>query len=268
MSNRTYSISRSKIGDILLLDVATSPKGEWDASRISSGLYKIVEQSGYTKVLVDMIGIKPMTSDVIGQIIMLIKLCNSHDLQLKLCGVVAENKLALDLVNLDQLVEMYERKNQGVVAFKSNAPHLVSVGPSNGSAESFVEQAKSGDAESQFRLAKCLEEGSGGTQDFKQALTWFKKAAVQEHADSRHSLGVAYAYGIGAPQNFETAFDWFRLAAKQGHADSQFWVALTMHHGLISEADTKNAARWYKEAAEQGHSEARDALAELRRVIN
>ena len=50
------------------------------------------------------------------------------------------------------------------------------------------EKAAQGDVSAQFRLAYCYFKGVGVTQDPKQAVYWYRKAAEQGHARAQKIL--------------------------------------------------------------------------------
>ena len=266
MENRTYTITQSTISGILLLDIAVAKTKDRDITPVmAERLFEIISRFDCRKILLDLRGIPFLTSDIIGQLIMLHQKCQASDRQLKLCGVSSQNRVSLNIVRFDTLVDVYEGKPQAIAAFKIDEHASAEVDVNGESADEFIKQAKAGDPEAQFRYGKCLETGRGVAPDFKAALNWFKKAADQGHAESEHAVGVAYAYGLGVPQDFAIAFDWYKRAADQGHADSQYWIGVSLHHGLIDKIDLPRALKWYKEAAEQGYEPAFQAIAELKR---
>ena len=65
------------------------------------------------------------------------------------------------------------------------------------------------------------ENGKGVTQDYKEALKWYPKAAEQGNAYGQNSLGIMYDSGHGVPKNHAEAVKWFSKAAEQGYADGQ-----------------------------------------------
>ena len=79
-------------------------------------------------------------------------------------------------------------------------------------------RAEAGDAEAQFNLGVMYAFGRGVTQDYAQAVSWFRKAADQGYAEAQYNLGFRYAIGQGVPQDDAEAVRWYRLAADQGFA--------------------------------------------------
>ena len=59
------------------------------------------------------------------------------------------------------------------------------------------------------------------TQDYSEAVKWFRKAADRSDALSQRDLGIAYYNGHGVPQDFAEAVKWYRRAAEQGNAQAQ-----------------------------------------------
>ena len=57
--------------------------------------------------------------------------------------------------------------------------------------------AKSGDARAQFNIGNMYNEGKGVTQDFKQAMKWYRLSAEQGYAMPQYNLGVMYDRGTG-----------------------------------------------------------------------
>jgi TPR repeat protein len=59
--------------------------------------------------------------------------------------------------------------------------------------------------------------GEGTPQDYKQALYWFTKAAVQGNDIAQLNLGMMSADGSGTPKNNVLAYVWWNIAAAQGN---------------------------------------------------
>jgi len=56
----------------------------------------------------------------------------------------------------------------------------------------------------------------GVTQDYPEAVRWFRKAASQGEAFAQSKLGIMYTKGLGVTQDYVQAHMWFNLAAAQG----------------------------------------------------
>jgi len=78
-------------------------------------------------------------------------------------------------------------------------------------------QAEKGDVEAQSDLGLMYAIGQGVSQDYTEALKWYRKAAEQGDALALYNLGVMYHEGHGVPQDDAEADKWFRKAAEQGY---------------------------------------------------
>ena len=61
------------------------------------------------------------------------------------------------------------------------------------------------------------DHGKGVVENDKQAIHWYRKAAVQNHAPAQSNLGVLYAKGEGVMQDFIVAHMWFNIASSSGY---------------------------------------------------
>ena len=84
------------------------------------------------------------------------------------------------------------------------------------------QEAKQGNAASQFNLGLMYYLGKGATKDYKQAEHWFRRAAEQGDVEAQSNLGGLYYKGQGVAQDYEQAKYWFQKAAAQGFAKAQY----------------------------------------------
>lgn len=80
----------------------------------------------------------------------------------------------------------------------------------------FLAGAEEGHIDSQFNLALMHENGIGVDKDMKEAIVWYRKAALQGSAAAQFNLGVLYENGRGTKVDFAEANEWYRRAAEQG----------------------------------------------------
>ena len=80
----------------------------------------------------------------------------------------------------------------------------------------WLEPAKQGLAQAQYRIGSLYESGLGVTRDFTEASKWYRRAARQGHVIAQHMVGLTYAYGLGVPRDVVTAHMWLDLAAANG----------------------------------------------------
>ncbi len=74
---------------------------------------------------------------------------------------------------------------QTVSSFLSSLTTIFAAAPSNSSEETSSKQTEIADAEAQFRLGRCYENGTGRPQDYQ-------KAADQGYAKAQNNLGGCY----------------------------------------------------------------------------
>ena len=144
--------------------------------------------------------------------------------------------------------------------------------------------AEQGDAMAQNNLGECYASGNGVPQDDEEAITWFRKAAEQEHvvetpvellhikhlqqlkdkatsgdAAAQYHLGFCYTYSWEI-LDIAKAAAWYQKAAAQGHAKAQFRLGECYSNGEGVPHDAAQAAAWFQKAAEQGHAAAENNL--------
>ena len=97
-------------------------------------------------------------------------------------------------------------------------------------------------------------------QNYKNAFTWYQRAALQGHPFAQCQLGLMYREGRGTTKDEKKAFDWFMKAAEnqQSCPRGKFYVARSYHFGNGVPVDYERAVKWYLTAANQG-----DAYAQL-----
>ena len=110
-------------------------------------------------------------------------------------------------------------------------------------------QALSGDHIAQNKLGIAYENGRAVTQDYTEALKWYKLAAEQGDADAQHNIGNMYRKVYGVKQDYSEAARWYKLAAEQGHAIAQYDLSFLYLFGQGVERDLIKAHMWYNLSA-------------------
>jgi len=116
--------------------------------------------------------------------------------------------------------------------------------------------AEDGDAQAQYILGLCYDEGRGVTKDPAEAVIWFQRAAEQGHVDAQYALGCHYNGENGLPKVPSEAAKWWEKAATQGHAGAQYCLGLSLFTGEGVAQNHLEAVRWWEKAAQQDHAEA------------
>ncbi|RLB71806.1 MAG: hypothetical protein DRH07_05860, partial [Deltaproteobacteria bacterium] len=102
------------------------------------------------------------------------------------------------------------------------------------------------------------------TQDNREAVKWYRKAAEQGDAKAQFNLGLMYVKGNGVTLDHVEAVKWYRKAAEQGVAKAQIKLALMYAKGDGVTQDYSMAHMFCDIAAANGYAKAekfRDLLA-------
>jgi len=110
--------------------------------------------------------------------------------------------------------------------------------------------------DSQYNLGVMYYKGEGVKADHHEGIEWFRKAAVQGHAQAQFLLGGFYDSGKDLPLDRAEAAKWYRKAAEQGHLQAQFNLGLMYINGEGVEKNRNKAVVWLKKAAYNGHRDA------------
>jgi hypothetical protein len=121
----------------------------------------------------------------------------------------------------------------------------------NTSVQSKIISAEQGNASAQNNLGGMYEFGDGVTQDYAEAVKWYRKAAEQGNANAHYNLGTMYESGDGVTQDYAEAVKWYRKGAEQGNASAQYRLGTMYINGMGVTQDDAEAVKWYTKAAEQ-----------------
>ena len=115
-------------------------------------------------------------------------------------------------------------------------------------------KAEAGDAKAQGLLgywyaSDQYDTGEGALEDDKEAVKWYRKAAMQGNARAQANFGGMYGTGRGVPQDYKEAIKWFRKAAEQGYALAQVALGSSYAKGGGVPKDYAVAYAWYSLAA-------------------
>lgn len=127
--------------------------------------------------------------------------------------------------------------------------------------------AEHGYPEAQNLMGILYSTGADGvTEDDKQALDWFQKAADQGFAKAEKNLGDMYFFGHGIDKDFAQALTWYGKAADQQFADAQFRLGFMYEKGLGVDPNNQTAIDQYTKAVRNGSVDAQRALDRLASV--
>ncbi len=123
-------------------------------------------------------------------------------------------------------------------------------------------------ADPYYYLGQMFEEGQGIQQNYREAASWYRKAAERGDISSAYSLGVLYHKALGVQQDYQKAAAWYRVAAEKGHADALYNLGVFLENGYLLRDgirlyDRKLAMKYFSLAAKRLHVEAKQKLKEL-----
>ncbi|WP_052444445.1 caspase family protein [Flammeovirga sp. OC4] len=105
----------------------------------------------------------------------------------------------------------------------------------------------------QWNLSYMYQKGQGVSQDYKEAVKWCRLSAEQGFSTAQTNLGSMYQFGQGVSQDYKEAVKWYRLSANQGVDNSQYMIGFMYKHGYGVLKDYNEAVKWYRLSAEQGY---------------
>ncbi len=79
--------------------------------------------------------------------------------------------------------------------------------------QTWLEQAKQGNAEAQAYVGEIYEKGLGLPADYKAAFIWYSRSAEQNNSRAQINLGYLYEKGLGVPRDMLKALNWYRRAS-------------------------------------------------------
>lgn len=130
--------------------------------------------------------------------------------------------------------------------------------------------AQKGDVLAQCLLGYYYYYGKEVTQDYKQAVYWYKKAALNGllgFAPAQCILGICYYEGKGVDKDLKKAAYCYKEAAEKGFHEAQKALGICYYHGEGVDKDLKQSAYWFKKAAEQGIEDSKELLEEVEEEI-
>lgn len=99
--------------------------------------------------------------------------------------------------------------------------------------------------------------------NYQLAINSWLPEARSGDADAQHNMGVLFERGQGVPQSLGEAANWYIMAARQGRVDSMVALANTQMQLNYRES----AVSWYQLAARWNNQEARSALSRLGETV-
>ena len=125
------------------------------------------------------------------------------------------------------------------IAFGQNAEELnkkskdfLSKGDSKNALLLFKQAAELGNAEAQYNLGYCYQEGIEVAKNDSIANIWLLKSAKQGWLNAQYKIAYSFAVGRGVMKDDRQAFYWALQCAKQGDPECMFNVVSCYQEGI------------------------------------
>jgi TPR repeat protein len=103
------------------------------------------------------------------------------------------------------------------------------------------------------RFAEELGRSYRAAGDYRQAMTWHRRAADIGYSAAQVSIGKMYRDGLGVPVDDAEALRWYRMAAEQGDSWAYVSLGIMARDGRGVPQEYAEALRWFTRAAEAGN---------------
>ena len=125
----------------------------------------------------------------------------------------------------------------------------------------YLVDATKGNAEAQYKLAECYDDGLGGLeQNQGEAFRWYEKSASQGYPNALYALAYHYQYGKIVEKDEKKALNLYIEAAKKGCIDACFCLAWIYKNGSIVDVDYDKAFHYASLAAAANDASAKGLL--------
>lgn len=136
-------------------------------------------------------------------------------------------------------------------------------GDFTGAVAKWREPAIAGDADAQFNLGQAYKLGRGVAVDLKQAEDWYRRAALQGHAQAQDNYGLLlYQNGKRAE-----AMPVLKASADRGEPRAQYVYGTELFNGELAPKDWVRAYAMMTRASAAGIPRASESLAQMDRYI-
>lgn len=114
-------------------------------------------------------------------------------------------------------------------------------------------------------LGMYYSENDANQQDLERAVSCFSAAASKDDADGQYFLGICFENGWGVENSDAEAAQLYATAAQAGHDGAMYNLAAFYEHGLGGfDRDVEQAMSLYEKSAIQGNESAKFRLQEVK----
>jgi len=127
-----------------------------------------------------------------------------------------------------------------------------------------LEQARQGNAQAQYIVAKNYQLGIGVQKDEAQARAWLQHAAQNNYPQAQLELARMYHYGLMGLNDAELAFRWYLQGAKNNDPECHYQVGRSLYYGeLGQDVEPERGIKYLTQAAQLNYYPAQYAVASL-----
>lgn len=134
-------------------------------------------------------------------------------------------------------------------------------------AREFLPLAEKGDHRAMYALGSMYAGGQGVPQDLKEAMKWFRKAAIYGRPDAMFKIGLMYDEGHGVEADSKQAVKWYGKSATSGYSLAQFKVGEMYAQGRGVKQNPAKAYAWLKLASANGLNDADNLITSLEKEM-
>ena len=119
-----------------------------------------------------------------------------------------------------------------------------------------IKLAEQGNPEAQYKVGEMYEAGNGVKKDMNTAITWFEKAASQNHEKAGYKLLYLDIKNKGLNATSKTQLGVLRQESASGNPDAQYFLGKMYAAGIGVPKSLNNALTWLNKATFNGVPEA------------
>jgi uncharacterized coiled-coil protein SlyX len=108
-------------------------------------------------------------------------------------------------------------------------------------------------SDSQYKFAKCIQDGLSSRKDVDLTAQYMKASADQHNSFGQSACSVLCRDGEGLERDYATAYRYARDSAEQGNSLGEANLGYCYANGIGVEKDPEKAAQYYRMSAEQGN---------------
>ncbi len=101
--------------ELLFVRAIQQPDTDWSDLPLADGVWSILEQNFTYSVVLELDQVELLRSYLIGQLIVLAKRIQQHDGLLRICGLSAINRRALELCRLNAILPNYRDRSEAIM---------------------------------------------------------------------------------------------------------------------------------------------------------